>query len=472
MEITDAISQRDDLNRQYLEPNPEEHSPAFALKSITKAYSTEGKLAFFCDFHGHSRKNEVFMYGCVDKRSLSLRPPPLLVTPEARKAGKHTGGHRVLGTEATHGRQAWVQEAVTVAADKAATPSSLRSPGLAAMAMRSRSRAAKLARERIEQETRDESESISWLKRAHAMVFPLLLARECGMFSFEESRFTVHKSKAGTGRVVVRRECDLPTAYTLEASFSAFTLKAQNFLNDSEQSRVEEIDAMFPDGESAKQSKGVLVHFKPSDWIELGLAFGRALQQYWDWYRPYDTAGTSPIYPLLEHHSSVPFSSTKFSVNNAKQETSSNTLWRQNIVAHSTNIQKAEFDAWERRKFEAELLLRWQRLPCRASNPDYESDSAGDGHEDDEKEKTIESKVGTGGRPARKTGSSGKPKSQTKHRNKQNQNATSLERSRRRGKQFLLVVADRQRGVKRVKKSAKKEKSGEFGTPEKKNFSA
>jgi len=50
-------------------------------------------------------------------------------------------------------------------------------------------------------------------------VFPYLLSKICDYFSFESSRFSVHKSKESTARVSMWRELNIPNVFTMEASF-------------------------------------------------------------------------------------------------------------------------------------------------------------------------------------------------------------------------------------------------------------
>jgi hypothetical protein len=45
------------------------------------------------------------------------------------------------------------------------------------------------------------------------------MSKLCDYFSFEQSRFSVHKSKEETARVTLWRELMIPCVYTMEASF-------------------------------------------------------------------------------------------------------------------------------------------------------------------------------------------------------------------------------------------------------------
>ncbi|XP_028269499.1 cytosolic carboxypeptidase 1 isoform X2 [Parambassis ranga] len=61
----------EDLNRQWQSPNPELHPTIYHTKSLLQ-YLTQIQRAplVFCDYHGHSRKKNVFMYGCSVKETV------------------------------------------------------------------------------------------------------------------------------------------------------------------------------------------------------------------------------------------------------------------------------------------------------------------------------------------------------------------------------------------------------------------
>ncbi|XP_019638452.1 PREDICTED: cytosolic carboxypeptidase 1-like [Branchiostoma belcheri] len=55
----------DDLNRCYLYPSPDVHPTIYHTKGLLQYLKLIGKLPLvYCDYHGHSRKKNVFMYGC------------------------------------------------------------------------------------------------------------------------------------------------------------------------------------------------------------------------------------------------------------------------------------------------------------------------------------------------------------------------------------------------------------------------
>lgn len=54
-----------DLNRRWTNPNPLLHPEIFFLKETMKRIKTlYGKLAIFCDLHGHNKQMNSFFYGC------------------------------------------------------------------------------------------------------------------------------------------------------------------------------------------------------------------------------------------------------------------------------------------------------------------------------------------------------------------------------------------------------------------------
>ena len=56
-----------DLNRRYKNPSKILHPIIYQLKKLVKSVHQERELTMFLDMHGHSRKSNVFMYGC-DRR--------------------------------------------------------------------------------------------------------------------------------------------------------------------------------------------------------------------------------------------------------------------------------------------------------------------------------------------------------------------------------------------------------------------
>jgi hypothetical protein len=62
-----------DLNRVWSNPHKRKHPCIWYLKNLVRELSSRS-LTFFCDFHGHSVKKNVFMYGCNDPGNDTHKP--------------------------------------------------------------------------------------------------------------------------------------------------------------------------------------------------------------------------------------------------------------------------------------------------------------------------------------------------------------------------------------------------------------
>ncbi|XP_028815116.1 cytosolic carboxypeptidase 2 isoform X2 [Denticeps clupeoides] len=121
-----------DLNRNYHSLLREAFPCIWHTRNMVKRLLTERDVVLYCDFHGHSRKNNVFMYGCESKDRASVR--------------------------------------------------------------------------------------------FQDRVFALMMSKNAtDKFSFRSCRFKVHKSKEGTGRVVMWR-LGIKHSYTMESTFGGSTL--------------------------------------------------------------------------------------------------------------------------------------------------------------------------------------------------------------------------------------------------------
>jgi hypothetical protein len=78
-----------DLNRRWKKPSKYLHPTVYYTKSLMKYFNEKsrqpgcdsGGVVFCCDFHGHSRNMDLFMYGCNDKdvwmSNIIIRSPPI-----------------------------------------------------------------------------------------------------------------------------------------------------------------------------------------------------------------------------------------------------------------------------------------------------------------------------------------------------------------------------------------------------------
>ena len=58
-----------DLNRRWTNPSKLLHPTIYYSKMLAKSCSADHSILLYCDFHGHSRKRNVFMYGCACPQS-------------------------------------------------------------------------------------------------------------------------------------------------------------------------------------------------------------------------------------------------------------------------------------------------------------------------------------------------------------------------------------------------------------------
>eukprot|EP00953_Heterococcus_sp_UTEX-ZZ885_P012636 7239-Heterococcus_DN1.PRE.1 len=63
-----------DLNRQWRRPNKVLHPTVHQLKQVIKQEQSRRGVAMFIDLHGHSRKQNIFLYGADEKRKGLSRP--------------------------------------------------------------------------------------------------------------------------------------------------------------------------------------------------------------------------------------------------------------------------------------------------------------------------------------------------------------------------------------------------------------
>ena len=62
-----------DLNRQWQDPTKEQHPVIHHIKQLIRKTQEEREILLFCDFHGHSRKKNIFMYGNSAKNDTRYR---------------------------------------------------------------------------------------------------------------------------------------------------------------------------------------------------------------------------------------------------------------------------------------------------------------------------------------------------------------------------------------------------------------
>ena len=56
-----------DLNRKWLNPDKNKYPTVYFAKMMVFALASRHQLMMVCDFHGHTKKKNIFMYGCSVK---------------------------------------------------------------------------------------------------------------------------------------------------------------------------------------------------------------------------------------------------------------------------------------------------------------------------------------------------------------------------------------------------------------------
>lgn len=69
-----------DLNRKWKVPSKILHPIIYNVKKMIVQTHEEREVALFCDLHGHSRKKDIFMYGCnIQKNPEETRIFPFIL---------------------------------------------------------------------------------------------------------------------------------------------------------------------------------------------------------------------------------------------------------------------------------------------------------------------------------------------------------------------------------------------------------
>lgn len=68
-----------DLNRCWVDPSPKLHPTIYHAKQMLRQFKEETEVVLVCDMHGHSRKKNIFMYGCSSRNSLKEQVFPKLL---------------------------------------------------------------------------------------------------------------------------------------------------------------------------------------------------------------------------------------------------------------------------------------------------------------------------------------------------------------------------------------------------------
>eukprot|EP00741_Cyanophora_paradoxa_P005167 tig00000863_g5009.t1 len=62
-----------DLNRQWIDPSKRLNPTIYCTKMMIKRFTEDRQVVLFVDLHGHSRKKNIFIYGCENRANLERR---------------------------------------------------------------------------------------------------------------------------------------------------------------------------------------------------------------------------------------------------------------------------------------------------------------------------------------------------------------------------------------------------------------
>ena len=95
-----------DLNRNYLNPSPKLHPTIFYMKQMLRRFQEDRQVVLYSDFHGHSRKMDIFMYGCCPKKSGRYMEKvfPLLLSKDAEMFSFAESSFKVQRSKESTGR--------------------------------------------------------------------------------------------------------------------------------------------------------------------------------------------------------------------------------------------------------------------------------------------------------------------------------------------------------------------------------
>jgi len=155
----------DDLNRQWISPDPNSHPTIYHTKGFIEYLNSINKSPLiYCDFHGHSRKKNVFMYGC---------------SVSATHAARQQGNLDTVFFNMVNGAE---------------------------------------GEPRIEMTTVDDASSSTDEDNGYKTL-PRILNAIAPAFSIQSCNYVMEKSKESTARVVVFKELGILRSYTLESTY-------------------------------------------------------------------------------------------------------------------------------------------------------------------------------------------------------------------------------------------------------------
>ena len=177
-----------DLNRRWYKPDKNAHPTIYYTKKLIQRIKKTNKIAYVIDLHGHSKKEGIFIYGCIPDKKLTRPSSPR--RPIRKSPTSELEGVIDEATTRSTGRNNdddGVQKANMIESECTRT---VYRPNLI--------------------------DTLGWKVR----LFPRLLDHISPHFTLESCNFKLHKSKASTMRMVNFIELGVDCVYTIEASLA------------------------------------------------------------------------------------------------------------------------------------------------------------------------------------------------------------------------------------------------------------
>ena len=220
---TDLMGQ--DLNRRYARPTSTMQPTVYAIKELLRETHDTRGVFLYVDLHGHSRKKNIFLYGCDELQSRKLIPQSSICAKIKVKKGVEEAAAdiRHLIPEPPNTSifaHVWPYLLYSLwPFDKAAQdPFEEHLHSISAHACAPTPTDSKL---NIPVSPLKISRRAQFAKQASSPTDSEISAASplTHFFSYRDSNFKVSRSKYGTGRVVAWRELGIRNAFTLESTF-------------------------------------------------------------------------------------------------------------------------------------------------------------------------------------------------------------------------------------------------------------
>ncbi|KAJ1447344.1 hypothetical protein M885DRAFT_196885 [Pelagophyceae sp. CCMP2097] len=196
----------EDLNRRYAQPSATLQPTVFAVKQLLRATHEARGVLLYVDMHGHSRRKNIFFYGCAEPK---MAPPSPIAPPGLASAG-YVDEHEVLARVVPRIASNLNGHALLKAVSPPPAPPRSETHSKATPA-RGLARSGGFAGSFSPDAPRRRAKS--------GGAAPANGASGGALFSFRDASFGVQMSKKATGRVVAWRELGIANSFTLEASF-------------------------------------------------------------------------------------------------------------------------------------------------------------------------------------------------------------------------------------------------------------